>query len=557
MRSFPGQAGSQRCRFCPRVEPDDQTATRPSAWRRKTLARDTAFLVLGLCLVAALLTGLAAQQVLEAGLRNGLEAELNREFQRVEASFEIWRAQEAEDVAEIARDPELGRAIGRGSEGAEAVRERLRAKLETEPDALGLTLIRGRSMESEASVEVAEWLPERWTDVIDLRRVSLDKPTILRIDGTLVVLMLAPVGGGAERGTLVAAVNPRTAFTGLGRTSRARIAILDEAGELLAGAEAATEVAHSDGILPATDAEGVSFLALRRILQGTPWRVAIALPQASAPAGTVMSIVAASTLIALLASLVAFAIGERRMRPLDELAEGARRLAAGESGVRVKLQSVHGEVEMLARSFNDMAGQLEEQRRVLEDRNLELLRANEVLEQLSITDGLTHLHNHRHFHDQFAREVKRADRNSQPLCLMLIDIDDFKVLNDSYGHAAGDMVLAVAAQLMNSQVRESDYLARYGGEEFAMLLPQTPIDGAVALAEKIRGVLSEHAFSLPETGEQLRVTVSIGVAQHSASADDTFDSADRALYEAKGAGKDCVIVAQLVDQPTPSPRRRR
>jgi len=513
--------------------------------------------VLGLCLIAALLTGLAAQQVLEAGLRGGLEAELNREFQRVEAAFEIWRGQEVEDIAEIADDPELARAIARDGEGVDAVRERLRTKLEGEPDALGLALIRGRSMQSEASAEVAEWLPERWADVIDLRRVSLDKPEILRIDGTLVVLILAPVAGGAERGTLVAAVNPRSAFKGLGRTSRARIAIVDEAGELLAGAEAAIELARSDGVLPATDAEGASFLALRRSLSGTPWRVAIALPQASAPAGTVMSILAASTLLALLAGIVAFAIGERRMRPLHELTEGARRLAAGESGVRVQLRSAHGEVEMLAHSFNDMAGQLEAQRRVLEDRNVELLRANEVLEQLSITDGLTHLHNHRHFHDQFAREVKRADRTGQPLCLMLIDIDDFKVLNDNYGHAAGDMVLAIAAQLMNSQVRESDYLARYGGEEFAMLLPQTRADGAVALAEKIRALLSEHLFSLPESGEQVRVTVSIGVAEHSTTADETFDSADRALYEAKGAGKDCVMVAQAIDRPTPSPRRRR
>jgi diguanylate cyclase len=130
------------------------------------------------------------------------------------------------------------------------------------------------------------------------------------------------------------------------------------------------------------------------------------------------------------------------------------------------------------------------------------------------------------------------------LCLLLIDIDDFKLLNDRFGHAAGDRVLAVAAQLMNGQVRESDYLARYGGEEFAMLLPQTRLDGAVGLAEKIRTVLSQHAFTLPETDERVRVTVSIGVAEHATTADETFDAADRALYDAKGAGKDCVVAAQ-------------
>jgi diguanylate cyclase (GGDEF)-like protein len=283
----------------------------------------------------------------------------------------------------------------------------------------------------------------------------------------------------------------------------------------------------------------------------------IALPEASVAGETMASILGASVLIAGLAGLVAFAIGERRLRPLDELTEGARRIASGESGVRVEVDGAHGEVQVLARSFNDMAGQLEAQRRALEERNGELLRANEVLEQLSITDGLTHLHNHRHFHDQFAREVKRADRSGQPLCLMLIDIDDFKVLNDNYGHAVGDLVLADVAQLMNSQVRESDYLARYGGEEFAMLLPQTRLEGAVALAEKIRTALAQHTFTLPEGGDPVRVTVSIGVAEHAATPDETFDAADRALYEAKAAGKDCVTVAPVRDRPAPTLRRRR
>jgi diguanylate cyclase (GGDEF)-like protein len=248
----------------------------------------------------------------------------------------------------------------------------------------------------------------------------------------------------------------------------------------------------------------------------------------------------------------------RRLQPLLALADGARRLAAGEAGVRVAIETPHGEVATLAHSFNEMAGRLESQRATLEERNQELLRANEVLEQLSITDGLTHLHNHRHFHDQFAREVKRAERSRQPLCLMLIDIDDFKLLNDRLGHAVGDRVLAVAAQLMNGQVRESDYLARYGGEEFAMLLPQTRLEGAVALAEKIRAVLAQHAFALPDSEAHVRVTVSIGVAEHATTADDTFGAADRALYDAKAAGKDCVVAAPTLERPAaPSERRRR
>ena len=534
-----------------------ETTTHSPAWRRKTLARDTAILVLALCLVAAVLTGLAAQQVIAASLRSGLEAELNREFQRIEAGFEIWRSQALDEIAVIARNPALARAIAGGSAGNEAVRQQLAAKLEDEPEALGLALIRGRSMRAEASATVTEWLPESWADSVDPRNVSLDRPDFLRIDGTLVVVVPTPLSGGVERGLLVAAMNPHAAFDSLERSTRARVAVVDDQDDVVAGSPVATEFARTEGFVDARDANAVGFVALRRRISNTPLQVVIALPEASVPAGAAMSIVVASVMIAALAGLVAFAIGERRLRPLDELTEGARRLASGESGVRVQLHSARGEVQLLARSFNDMAGQLEAQRRALEQRNGELLRANEVLEQLSITDGLTHLHNHRHFHDQFAREVKRVDRSGQPLCLMLIDIDDFKVLNDSHGHAAGDMVLAAAAHLMHSQVRESDYLARYGGEEFAMLLPQTRLEGATALAEKIRSVLSAHAFTLPEGGDPLRVTVSVGVAEHATTADETFDAADRALYEAKGAGKDCVIVAPLLDRPSTSPRRRR
>jgi diguanylate cyclase (GGDEF)-like protein len=513
--------------------------------------------VIGLCLMAAFLTGLVARRVIESSLRSGVEAELERELQRLEAGFDAWRMQGAEDLAEFAREPALLAALARRPAADGAVRRALSEHLEAEPEVIGLALFRGRSVRADVTVAIAEWLPERWADAIDVRSASTTKPEIVRFGVAWVVLVPAELAGPGERSTLFAALNPRAAFTSLGRSSLTRIAIVDERGELIAGTKTATELARANGFAAVRDADGAPVVAMRRELAGTPWRVAMVKPEPDAPPGVLTSIASASLLIAVVAGVIAFLAGERRMRPLDELAEGARRLAAGESGVRVGVRSARGEVQALASSFNDMASQLETQRRALEERNVELLRANEVLEQLSITDGLTHLHNHRHFHDQFAREVKRADRSGQPLCLMLIDIDDFKVLNDNYGHAAGDMVLAVTAQLMNSQVRESDYLARYGGEEFAMLLPQTQLEGAVALAEKIRSVLSEHHFSIPESGENGRVTVSIGVAEHATTAAETFDAADRALYEAKGAGKDCVIVAPVLDRPSPAPRRRR
>ena len=461
--------------------PDHTPEPRPS-WRRKTLARDAALLVLGLSLAAAMLAGFAAQRVIDASLRGGLEAELEREFQRIEASYEVWLRSEIDEIATIARDAELSRALSRAGSG-DATQICLDTLLAGEPDALGLAVLRGRSREADASTSAAEWLPERWADVIAPRRSTFDAAEFLRIEDALVVAIPAAIPDDLERRVLVGAMSPASAFDTLERAARTRVAILDDRGEVVAGAASLELQEPADGFSEAREPSGASLIALQRALPNTPLRVRLALPRAGIPTGTLTSIVAASILIAGLAGLAAFAVGERRLRPLEELSEGARRLASGETGVRVPLDELHGEVKQLAISFNEMAGQLDAQRRALEQRNGELLRANEVLEQLSITDGLTHLHNHRHFHDQFAREVKRVDRSSQPLCLMLIDVDDFKVLNDTWGHAVGDMVLAAAAQLMHAQIRETDYLARYGGEEFVILARSTGKTEAVRLAD--------------------------------------------------------------------------
>ncbi len=532
-----------------------QTGTRSLAWLRRSLARDTASLVLGLCLVTAVLTDLTAREVVGSALRSNFENDLNREFEHVQAKLEIWRANELEEISRLATDRELAAALASGAAGAARAHQRLSTLLETKPTALGFAILRSRG--GRTAVSVGPWLPENWAAQLGQRAPPRGSTVTARIGDSVVELVGVPLKVAGEQVVFLAALNPLLSIELVAEQARVRSAIVDERGELLMGSQAALDLAGSLGFTEARNPEGVSYLALRRTLSNTPWQMVIAKPTALAPAGTITMVVLASLVIACVAGVVAFVVGVWRLRPLLDLADGARRLAAGELGVRVDVRNAHDEVQTLARSFNEMAGQLEEQRRAVEDRNQELLRANEVLEQLSITDGLTHLHNHRHFHDQFARETKRSERSGQPLCLLLVDIDDFKLLNDRYGHAAGDRVLAVTAQVMNAQVRESDYLARYGGEEFAILVPQTNLEGAIALAEKVRGVLAEHSFLLPDSEESVHVTVSIGVAEHSTTVDETFDAADRALYDAKGAGKDCVVSAAPLDRPTSLGGRRR
>jgi diguanylate cyclase (GGDEF)-like protein len=142
--------------------------------------------------------------------------------------------------------------------------------------------------------------------------------------------------------------------------------------------------------------------------------------------------------------------------------------------------------------------------------------------------------------------MKRAMRTGEPLALIVIDLDDFKGLNDRFGHAVGDAVLKQVALVMSGVVREMDLLARYGGEEFALLASQTTLEGAVALAEKLRIALAHARYSVisPEGPIEFEVTASLGVAAFHGDEKAFFNDADRALYRAKEQGKDCVVAAE-------------
>ena len=170
--------------------------------------------------------------------------------------------------------------------------------------------------------------------------------------------------------------------------------------------------------------------------------------------------------------------------------------------------------------------------------------ANERLEQLAITDSLTGLYNRRYLHERFEEEFARATRYQLPFSCVIFDIDDFKAVNDTYGHLVGDVVLKEIAERMISCTRRVDILARYGGEEFVILLPQTDNEGATIEAERVRSVMESHTFSQIADGQ--RVTVSVGVATLDPDTmrdnEALLRAADEALYEAKRRGKNCVVV---------------
>jgi len=167
------------------------------------------------------------------------------------------------------------------------------------------------------------------------------------------------------------------------------------------------------------------------------------------------------------------------------------------------------------------------------------------------TDGLTGLANHRRFQETIAQEAGRSERYRHDLSMLMIDLDNFKSINDTHGHPQGDEVLRRVSEVVRAECRNIDIAARYGGEEFAILLPETPIARAAEVGERIRRRLAETAISVEGTDEALRVTASIGVAgtpDHPLVAGQMIEAADRGLYEAKGSGKDRVVRAEAVTQ---------
>jgi diguanylate cyclase (GGDEF)-like protein len=173
--------------------------------------------------------------------------------------------------------------------------------------------------------------------------------------------------------------------------------------------------------------------------------------------------------------------------------------------------------------------------------SVENMDLHETVTRQAVTDELTGLFNHRRFQEVISAEVERARRYGHELGLIMLDIDNFKDVNDTYGHLEGDMVLREVARVLRQSSREIDEPARYGGEEMAVALPQTDLEGAYQFAERVRGRIEALTLPLPNGRGDLRVTASFGVASLAAvggaDKDALVAAADRALYEAKRAGK--------------------
>ncbi|MBM7555940.1 sensor domain-containing diguanylate cyclase [Halanaerobacter jeridensis] len=169
---------------------------------------------------------------------------------------------------------------------------------------------------------------------------------------------------------------------------------------------------------------------------------------------------------------------------------------------------------------------------------IENARMYNQMEELATKDGLTKLYNHSHFQEILAKEIEKAKRYERDLSLLMMDIDNFKDFNDTYGHQVGDEVLKELARLLKKEARESDIVARYGGEEFAVILPETDLNGAVEMGKRLNKAIRNMVIKYE--GLEIKITVSIGASSYheGKSQKKLINDSDDALYQAKDHGKD-------------------
>lgn len=214
---------------------------------------------------------------------------------------------------------------------------------------------------------------------------------------------------------------------------------------------------------------------------------------------------------------------------------------------------IGGEVIGVLNLNNSHNGNFSEQDRLLADQVAQFLstiicnaRLYQKVRALSMIDGLTGIMNHLHLHKRLYVELLRALRYSRPLSCIMLDLDHFKIINDTYGHQAGDRILREVVEIIQAQVRELDVPARYGGEEFFIILPETGLDEALNVAERLREAVAQHGFFAE--GNVIRVTASFGVASFPQAKimhkNELIRHADQALYQAKHDGRNRVVAYQ-------------
>jgi len=518
----------------------------------ESLAARIGVFVFAATLISALAVAGTSAYGLRAFLRSKIEQKIPASVSQVRDRLDLWYAQRTFDVQVFAQSATvvegLSRLAGRpGARDRAEVEQYLRYVLQSLPQYPAIF-----ALDADGNVVIAVGAPLVLSPDALRDLAGASTPAVSAAldgsDGTRFQVVSSPVRGARERvlATLHAVLPLQAVEEQLANSVEAGVArtlVFDSNGRFVVSSRSfgAPPVVLPQRLAAAGHAEVSDYVApngLRVVGSKLPfarlqWTLVVEedYDTAFAPIASILGRTLTLNLVIVgVLSALAFGFAAYVVRPLRALSEVAIRLRDGEPDVSLPAATGADEVGILTRSFGEMVESL--------------ARARESLEQLATTDGLTKIYNHRYFQDRLTAEVERSERDGSPLALLLVDIDDFKALNDRHGHAAGDAVLEQLAAVLVAQAGSENIAARYGGEEFAILAPGADAEETVRIAERIRMAVNQHAFVAAPTGRTVTISVSIGVASHTGDRASFFLEADRALYSAKGAGKDCVVVAQ-------------
>jgi diguanylate cyclase (GGDEF)-like protein len=245
-------------------------------------------------------------------------------------------------------------------------------------------------------------------------------------------------------------------------------------------------------------------------------------------------------LVMLLPSFLSFALGSKWISSIETISEDIKSKSVqiiGEKGE----SNVENEFENIQQNFNVLHDEFQSKINELNEVSKKLIDSNSKFKKLALTDELTSLYNRRSFDLRLIEETSRADRYKQELSLIMIDLDDFKRHNDTYGHQTGDKLLEELADMIRKSIRESDSAFRYGGDEFAVLLPVCDIKNAEHVAQKLVEKVSFHQFKNVEGQRLDKVTISCGAACYRGKLETFVAEADKHLFAAKASGKGLIV----------------
>jgi len=467
----------------------------------------------------------------------------------------------AENLARI--QGTSGEAVGRLREYLNSVRERC-------PDCEGLLVVDGRGRfvaSSGGRMSGVQFSQDRlnglrtsdalvgdayWDTGLGKAAIALAAP-IRQADGKYVGALMAKINLRAVADVLQR-LAPRDAGGGNGggdvyvMTEQGRLILRSRVGSAelmrtkLPTATAQALLDREGSTVEYKRADGQDVIGTLRRVPALRWAAVVEVPRAEAFRQAGGGGGAGVVLIALLvAGGLAASVGLVIVRPLRRLAGVAAKVAAGDPSVELPTGG-SGEVGQLTQVFKNLVARARER------------EGQGELERLSVTDGLTGLYNRRHLMGTLANEVQRSRRLRRAFSVLLADVDHFKQYNDTHGHLGGDGVLVKLAEILRQTTRGVDSVARYGGEEFLVMLIEAPIATAAAVGERLRARVAAEEFGGG------RVTVSVGAAEyptHGETPEELIASADAAMYQAKGEGRDRVVVAGRRAEREQEGKRRR